>query len=397
MVIDLTASFAKGADYLLAVKIVERLWQAGHKAYFAGGCVRDALLGRRFNDIDIVTSATPDQIEELFIGQTIPVGKKFGIIVVHENRQQIEVATFRKDGAYVDGRRPEEVIFSNEQEDALRRDFTVNALFYDLKEKKVIDYVQGLEDLKNQLIKTVGSPEKRFAEDYLRILRMHRFALSLGFSIETKTLEAAQNLVLSVEQISMERRQEELFKVFFSGQDQLKIYRYYQSHRLFTLFFSTDLEPVPDVLWADLVSDEVSLLSILLWNADSYVLILKKFKLSVKITKSVLKILGYKKEHLSILASTEGEKRYECLTPEFALFLELQERLTPLAEIKRLKTLCKQYLDNPPVPLLTGEDLKAYFQGKELGNALELVFKEQLVQNWSNKDNALRWMLKKED
>lgn len=397
MVVDLTSPFSQGADYPLAVKIVEKLWQAGHKAYFAGGCVRDALLGRKFNDIDIVTSASPDQIEFLFMGQTIPVGKKFGIIIVHENRQQIEVATFRKDGEYVDGRRPEGVIFSNEQEDALRRDFTVNALFYDLKEKRVIDYVQGLEDLKKRLIKTVGSANKRFSEDYLRILRMYRFSLSLDFSIDSDTLVAAQKLSPSVEKISMERRQEELFKVFFSGQDPLKIYRYYQQQGLFSLFFSQELNPIPEVLWRAPVGDEVSLLSNLLWNMDTYSVILNKFKLSVKSSKSILKVLGYKKNYLQLLEASEGEKRYECLKSEFALFLEKQERLTPLPEIKRLINLCQQYALKPPVPLLTGEDLKAYFQGKDLGNALELVFKEQLVQNWSNKDSALRWILKKED
>ncbi|MGA2869013.1 MAG: CCA tRNA nucleotidyltransferase, partial [Verrucomicrobiota bacterium] len=162
-----------------AKAIVQRLQKAGFAAFWVGGCVRDFLLGREPQDFDIATDARPEQVEKLF-QKTIPVGKKFGVMVVVENGQQFQVATFRAEADYRDGRHPEKVVFANAEADALRRDFTVNGLFYDPLTQKTHDWVGGEKDLRAKIIRTIGSPEERFGEDHLRMLRAVRFAAQLG-------------------------------------------------------------------------------------------------------------------------------------------------------------------------------------------------------------------------
>lgn len=184
-------------------EILQSLKLAGYECYLAGGCVRDALLGRPASDLDVATNATPEQIEKLF-PKTIAVGKSFGVMRVLSRGSDIEVATFRKDGLYKDGRRPEDVSFSSPEEDAKRRDFTVNALFFDLSKEKVIDFVSGLEDLKQQTLRAVGDAFLRFEEDKLRILRALRFASQLGFVIESKTFQAIKISAPQVVQVSPE-------------------------------------------------------------------------------------------------------------------------------------------------------------------------------------------------
>lgn len=395
MQIDLIPFLSQGADFELAAKIINQLNHAGFKAYFAGGCVRDALLGRKFKDIDIATDALPDQIEELFKGRTIPVGKKFGIIIVHQGAIQIEVATFRKDGDYQDGRRPEEVQFSNEKEDALRRDFTANALFYDLNKKQVLDYVGGVQDIQNKILRTVGDSKTRFSEDYLRIHRLFRFSLSLHFSIESETLKSAKDQIAGIGKVSAERKHEELLKVFFSGANKIEIYQFYFKEQLFKLFFDQELKEVPANLFQSEIGDEIDLLSILLWNeANAANLLLNKLKLSSKTQKSVLRILKYRKDWQEVVNSSEPDKCFHCLQAEFVRFLKKQKALQSAPEIDRLLSLAVKYDAHPPEALLNGDDLKTYFQGKDLGRALELVFKEQLVQDWSQKEQALAWILK---
>src|SRR5690348_11093859 len=148
-----------------AVEIVRRLQTAGFAAFWVGGCVRDFLLGREPQDYDIATDARPEQIEKLF-RKTIAVGRKFGVMIVVEGRQHFQVATFRAEAEYQDGRRPEKVIFSSAEADAQRRDFTVNGLFFDPIAEKLHDWVGGEQDLRAKIIRTIGSPEERFAEDH---------------------------------------------------------------------------------------------------------------------------------------------------------------------------------------------------------------------------------------
>src|SRR5438034_1068845 len=196
-----------------AMEIVRRLQKAGFSAFWVGGCVRDSLLGRQPGDYDIATSALPDQIEDLFT-RTIPVGRKFGVIVVLQDERQFQVATFRAEADYRDGRRPERVTFGDAMADARRRDFTANGLFFDPVRKKLHDWVGGRADLRAKLIRTIGSPEERFAEDHLRLLRAVRFAAQLDFVIEAQTLSALRQNARNIVEVSAERTREELLKLF---------------------------------------------------------------------------------------------------------------------------------------------------------------------------------------
>ena len=203
--------------------VVERLQQAGHIAYFAGGSVRDRLLGREPHDYDVATDAPPEKVQSLFPRTTGLVGKAFGVICVMEKGHQIEVATFRQDLDYVDGRRPTGVRFVTAEEDAQRRDFTVNGLFLDPFAPrgegdpvagKVIDHVGGRTDLDAKLIRAIGEPRARFAEDKLRLLRAIRFAVTLGFEIEPKTWEAVREAAKEIAVVSPERIRDELDKIW---------------------------------------------------------------------------------------------------------------------------------------------------------------------------------------
>ena len=197
----------------VASGIVERLQQAGFAAFWVGGCVRDFLLGREPQDFDIATDAKPEQVEKLF-KKTIPVGKKFGVMIVVEGGHQFQVATFRAETDYQDGRRPEKIVFANAEADALRRDFTVNGLFYDPLTEKIHDWVGGENDLRAKNIRTIGKPEERFGEDHLRLLRAVRFAAQLNFEIEPKTFAAVKSLAPKINLISAERVRDELLKLF---------------------------------------------------------------------------------------------------------------------------------------------------------------------------------------
>ncbi len=199
--------------HLTAIDLIRKLRQANFTAYFAGGCVRDMLLGLHPKDFDIVTDATPDQIEELF-SHTIPVGKQFGVIMVIENGHHFEVATFRSDSGYSDGRRPDAVIFTHPENDARRRDFTINGMFYDPVEEKYLDFVEGRKDLEARLIRFIGNPEERILEDHLRLLRAIRFKNQLDFQYEPDTYAAIQKYApLILEKVSRERIRDEFIKM----------------------------------------------------------------------------------------------------------------------------------------------------------------------------------------
>ena len=195
-----------------AIQIVKKFQEAGYEAYFAGGSVRDMLMEKEPMDYDIATSATPDEIEKL-MSKTIPVGKKFGVIVTEENGHHFEIATFRSDSSSSDGRRPDAVIFTSAKEDAVRRDFTINGLFYDPISKKVLDYVDGQKDIKDGVIRFIGEAHERIKEDHLRILRGVRFKNNFGFKYDESTKTAIHELSHLVKDISKERISDELTKM----------------------------------------------------------------------------------------------------------------------------------------------------------------------------------------
>jgi len=196
----------------VAEAIVARLRRAGHTALFAGGCVRDLCMNLEPKDYDVATDALPDRVIQLF-KRTQKVGAKFGVVIVRMSGQMVEVATFRSDGDYADGRRPRTVTFSDPIQDAARRDFTINGMFYDPAEDHILDYVGGMEDLKRRVIRAIGDPRERFAEDHLRMLRAVRFAARLSFAIEPATAEAIRAAAERVRLISAERVRMELVSI----------------------------------------------------------------------------------------------------------------------------------------------------------------------------------------
>jgi len=217
----------------LATDVVRRLRAAGHQAYLAGGCVRDRLLGREPQDYDVATSAPPEAVQGLF-PRTIPVGAQFGVILVVERGARFEVATFRSDDAYVDGRRPSAVHFGSAQDDACRRDFTINALFEDPLTGEIHDFVAGVADLRAGVIRAIGDATARIAEDRLRMLRAVRFAARLGFRIDPATRAAVVAAAPTLPDMAAERIGDEVVKILTEG----------SARRGFELLDATGLLPV---------------------------------------------------------------------------------------------------------------------------------------------------------
>jgi len=196
--------------------IVRTLTEKGYKAYFAGGCVRDMIMGIEPKDYDITTNAKPEEIKRLF-KRTILVGAKFGVIVVVKDGINYEVATFRSEIGYKDGRHPDKVIFTDEKEDVKRRDFTINGLLFDPLKNRIIDYVGGKDDINNKIIRTIGNPFERFNEDKLRMMRAVRLAVGFGFDIEENTFNAVKCEGFEISEISKERIRDELVKILTEG------------------------------------------------------------------------------------------------------------------------------------------------------------------------------------
>jgi putative nucleotidyltransferase with HDIG domain len=199
-----------------AIAVVRRLRQEGYQAFFAGGCVRDMLLKKMPQDYDITTDAKPEEIQRLF-PETIPVGAQFGVILVLIDGQPLEVASFRYDGPYLDGRRPTHVRYGSLEEDVRRRDFTINGMVYDPIDDRLIDMVEGQKDLGRRVIRAIGEPRARFEEDRLRMIRAVRFAASLGFEIEPATFAAIQQLAATIAQIALERIGDEVTRILIEG------------------------------------------------------------------------------------------------------------------------------------------------------------------------------------
>lgn len=196
-----------------ATRIVQTLVNAGHQAVFAGGCVRDMLRAVEPKDYDIATSARPEEVQKLF-ERSHAVGAHFGVVIVVMDGHNFEVATFRRDGKYSDARRPDSVEFTSAEEDARRRDFTVNGLFFDPLRDAVLDFVGGRADLEKKILRAIGNPRARFEEDHLRLLRAIRFATTLEFEIEPQTFEAVKSLSGAIRTVSAERVRDELSRIF---------------------------------------------------------------------------------------------------------------------------------------------------------------------------------------
>jgi tRNA nucleotidyltransferase/poly(A) polymerase len=234
-----------------AIDIIRELRHRGHEAYLVGGCVRDMVMGIEPADYDIATSARPEEIVRIF-PRTESIGAQFGVILVIYHGHPFEVATFRSDEAYVDGRRPTGVVFTDAKQDVLRRDFTINGLLYDPVTNQLIDYIDGQADIRAKLVRAIGDPHARFEEDKLRILRAVRFGARLGYEIEPSTWEAVRAMAPKIHQVSSERIREELSRILTEG----------QSARGFRLLEESGLrrEILPELEWTDHIERSLGLL-----------------------------------------------------------------------------------------------------------------------------------------
>ena len=204
----------------MSLRVIKQLQSQGFRAYWVGGCVRDELLGRPGKDRDVVTDALPEEVLRIFTGAR-RVGERFGVVLVRDGDAFTEVATFRREGGYSDGRRPDKVSYTNDpKQDAMRRDFTVNAMYYDPVSRERLDFAGGMADLKSRLIRAVGSAEERFREDHLRMLRAVRLAASLGFEIESGTMAGIRDNAPAIQGVAAERVRDELGRILTEGSPQ---------------------------------------------------------------------------------------------------------------------------------------------------------------------------------
>lgn len=389
--------------FSIALGICSKLFNNGFIAYFAGGFVRDLLLSQASTEIDIATNASPDQVAALF-SKTIAVGKQFGVTVVIEEGVQFEVTTFRKDHSYHDGRHPEGVDFSTPEKDALRRDFTINGMFYDPITREYLDYVGGKEDIKKGIIRAIGDPLLRFQEDRLRMIRAVRFAARLSFDIEKETAKAIrQNAHTLFPSVSMERIWQELEKmaayphfdkallqlhelgllsVIFPTLKEVKIDSYVASFAYFPLH-------VPTIIYLIQLFPNASLE--------------EKIHLChyLKVSNENIKLVIFFSESDSFLESDEPylwAKSYA--DPKIALYLEVKKATFPCEahssfaeKHERRQKELKLHIERlqKHKPLVTSDDLKAYGipPSKHMGELLEKAVRLSINENIHSKNELL--------
>lgn len=427
----------------IATDLVRQLQAAGFEAFWVGGCVRDFLLGRTPEDYDIATSATPPRIEALF-ERTIPVGKKFGVIVVVRDGHEFQIATFRAEADYTDGRHPGAVSYGDAKADASRRDFTINGLFYDPVAGHLLDWVGGEADLKRKIIRTIGNPAERFAEDHLRLLRTVRFAAQLGFEIEAETFAAVRALAPRIQLISAERIREELWKLFrpphaarglqllqdsgllaevlpeiaaTRGCDQTPDYHPEGDVFNHLLAMLSQLPPdAPDLLpWAALLHDVAKPVTaarnpdtgrVHFYNHERIgeemsVRILERLRFPRKQIEEISRAVRFHMQFKDVPLMRKATLRRLLLRPTFPLELELH-RLDCLGShgqldiYERLRAEARSLDEKPALkpPLLTGDDLMALGvkPGPGLGALLQELRDKQLQEEIATADEARAWV-----
>ena len=439
-------------DGVAALRIVRRLRAAGFEAWFVGGSVRDLLLGRPPKEFDVATSATPDEVEGLF-RRTIAVGKAFGVVRVREDvaglfpgddtsAVETEVATFRADGVYIDGRRPEGVRFTTAREDAERRDFTVNGLFLDPETGEIVDYVGGRADLDARVLRAIGDPKARFREDKLRILRAIRFAATGPFEVEAATWQAVCDMAGLVSVVSAERICQELSRMLVSGRSAHALRLMHQSGVLkvilpelaamegveqppefhpegdvwtHTLLAMEHLDHSPQnelvlalgVLFHDVgkpktfrVADRIRFDGHARVGSEMTADILRRLRYPNDVIDAVVLLVDRHMAFVDIRQWREAKVR-RFLTSDAAESHLALHRLDCLACHRRLDTWewsherRRAYLAEPPLPprLVSGDDLLAagWHRGAFLGKVLASIDDERLEGRLTTKDEAIEW------
>ena len=375
----------------LAIKVIQKLRRHAHQALLAGGCVRDQLLARPAKDYDVATSAEPRAVMKLF-PRTLKVGVHFGVVIVLEKRQQVEVATFRVDGEYRDGRHPSQVRFAGPEEDASRRDFTVNGMFYDPVDEVVLDYVDGRADIERRIIRTIGEPTERFKEDYLRMLRAVRFAAQLDFAVESHTLAAIGEQAGHITQISGERIRTEL-ALLLTCPGRVKGAGLFcdtgLAHHTLPVLDATTM-PVGLATLGHLrrmPSFPLTLAALLVGcHMDAALRSVQGLRLSRQETKHLTFLLTHR-GRFSDSSLSQAELRILLAEPwatdQFALeraFLKATEKsLTPLCAMRR-RIRALGGMEMAPPPLLDGHDLMALGvpAGPRLGACMKALYDDQL-------------------
>ncbi len=388
-----------------AISIIKQLRQAGFEALLAGGCVRDMLLKRTAKDLDVATNAVPQQVIKLF-RRTIKVGAKFGVVIVMVGSEQIEVATFRSDISYEDGRHPSGVKFVSAKEDAKRRDFTINGMFYDPVENKVIDYVDGQADLKKKIIRTIGSPARRFSEDYLRMLRAIRFSAQLNFKIEPATWRAVRREAENITKISGERISMELEGILTCSNRAVGAEMLIESG-------------LAEIIFSDFMGERaqtaVGVLRQLPKKNVGYALGLAAFfadcpsEFAIK-KCGILKLSTVQNRHIGFLLNNRGvllntdmslaQLRKLAAEPYFSDLCEFQKaiapkNITPIIKIrKRLKALGD--IELKPKPLLDGCELMKLgaIEGPALGKLAKQMYDAQLEGELKTPQQAKEWVVR---
>jgi len=380
--------------FALARSIVERLQSKGHLTVLAGGCVRDSLLGVAPKDLDLATSAPPEEVEEAF-ERTLNVGKAFGTIVVVLDGHNFEVTTFRSDGPYLDGRHPSSVAFSGIEEDAKRRDFTVNALFYDPLRAEILDYVGGREDLHRRLLRAVGDPAQRFREDRLRMLRAVRFVGQLGFDLDPQALQAIHEQYRELAQVSVERISNEVRRLLESA----------HLHKGLAALLESKLEAV---FWPELSGLDVDRLLVfpafVNWeNAFAAIWWLgggadPEARLRAwKVSRESLRKVQAQLQAIKVFSDSRSTRAARARVFGGEVFAETVVLAQGIFNEDRLKNWVQEYLEvadsegHLPKPLISGEDLLklGVAPGLEMGRLLQLIFDQQLEGRIRSRDEAL--------
>lgn len=423
--------------------IIEKLKENGFDAYIVGGYIRDIILQHKPLEIDIATNAKPKEIQKLF-PENIPVGEAFGVIIVKAENYHFEVATFRAEAEYKDGRHPSEVVFSNAEADAKRRDFTINSLFYDPFEHIVIDFFTGLDDLKKGVIRSIGDPEERFSEDYLRMLRAIRFSAKLDFELQADIIEAITKLASNINSISKERIFEELTKIL-TGRNPEKAFELLSKsgllpkilpeiERFHNLKQPQEFHPegdvwihtmlmlkfmrgsTPELAWSVLLHDvgkpdtfcyrkgRESFPRHEKKGAELTEKILRRFKCSKKFIENVASIV---KDHMKFAAVCEMRKstlRHLMNKSTFNNDLELH-RLDCASSHQKynnyyfLLDKIIEFKNEPiiPPPFISGRDLleMGFKEGPQLGIILREIQDLQLSEKLRNKTDAIKWIKNK--
>lgn len=404
-----------------AVRVCRLLHETGHEALLVGGCVRDLILGRPLEDIDIATSAHPDQVQILF-PKSHAVGKAFGVILVSQGGYQFEVATFRIDSKSSDGRRPNRVLFANAKEDAFRRDFTINSLFYDVQHHQVLDFTGGLTDLKERRIRTVGAPADRFTEDYLRMLRALRFTHTLGFTLDSE----ARNFILHnsclINHLPIERIHQELHLLFSKTTSPGAALGDLMDLGIWTLV----LHPITSMNTASTSMESSTLKSIIgvldksvsadYWEVLAYFAYRQNLPNQTFDTQTVQK-LGFSGEsaskcvelfrHLTPFKDLQQLDNYQLCTlantKTFSCLLkflraEMEGRLWEkgLKELRHLENRARSYIP-APAPWIRGKDLihEHIPEGPKRNKFLQTAYRLQLNGVLTDRKNALDWLHQK--